>query len=92
MPKRYPYGPTQEQIDEFGDTALQLHDYIAFRAAHEGVGYDLGPGWFLAALTKGCTGFFGIEVGPHGIIKDEQNPDAFAAWRRKHAYPVDTQD
>ena len=20
----------------------------------------------------------------HGIIKDEQNPDAFAAWRRKH--------
>ena len=52
--------------------------------AHEGVGYDLGPGWFLAALTKGCTGFFGIEVGPHGIIKDEQNPDAFAAWRRKH--------
>jgi hypothetical protein len=43
--------------------AHELHEYVRFRAAKEGVGYALSPGFFCDALKKGCDNFFGVQVG-----------------------------
>jgi hypothetical protein len=86
------------EIFELGiaDLARQLDAYMRFRANREGVGYELNPQFFHEALCQGCTQFFGVTMGanpacgsfakPTEIFElagDEQNPEAFAEWRRQ---------
>jgi hypothetical protein len=67
------------------DIARDLHEYLAFRARREGVAYSLDPGFFLDALRRGAVMIFGIHIGADGIEADEQNPAAFAEWRKRRA-------
>ena len=60
--------------------ANDLHHYMKFRASQEGVGYTLSPGFFRKMLNQGCGIFFGVTVSEDGLVEDEQNPGAFAAY------------
>jgi hypothetical protein len=61
--------------------AHELHEYVRFRAAKEGVGYELTPGFFCDALKKGCDNFFGVQVGAKELLWDDQFPEFFAEWK-----------
>jgi hypothetical protein len=63
------------------DTAYDLHNYIQWRARHEGVGYSLSPEFFRAAIDAGTTSFFGVEIGESGLVGDSQQPDLFRQWQ-----------
>jgi hypothetical protein len=65
--------------------STELHDYMRFRAAMEGQGYDLEPGFFGAALLKGVRSFFGIEVNDSGIVSDTQQPEVLKQYWAEHA-------
>jgi hypothetical protein len=56
--------------------AQMLDAYIRYRARREGVGYELCPEFFEAALHTGCRGFFGVTVRNGKLVKDEQSAEA----------------
>jgi hypothetical protein len=62
--------------------AEQLHHYLKYRAAHEGVEYGLSPEFFHMPIEMGVRCFFGIEIGYGGILRDTQQPELFKSWRR----------
>jgi hypothetical protein len=57
---------------------------MMFRTDQESEQYGLSPEFFLDALQKGVTNFFGISVGNDGLEADEQNPEAFAKWQTQN--------
>jgi hypothetical protein len=59
-----------------------LDEYMRFRAAKEGVGYDLSPEFFQAAMWQGCDMFFGVTVEGDELISDEQQPELFEQWKK----------
>ena len=76
---------TQEEIDEWylSELAHLLHDYLRFRAAHEGLPYDLDPAFFEQYLEQGCRNFFGIVVTTHGLVADTQQPGIYADYQQE---------
>lgn len=60
--------------------AEQLHAYMTFRAAREGVGHTLPVNFYTKAIRKGCVSFFGIQVRSGKLLEDQQRPDLFAEW------------
>lgn len=63
------------------ETGQKLHEYMVFRAACEHHRYELTPDFFRALLDGGVRTFFGIEVDAAGdLLRDTQNPEAFAAF------------
>jgi hypothetical protein len=68
---------TSSQINE---VAMELHRYVAYRAAREGVGYALDVPFFENILKQGCTKAFGINFNADGLVEDEQCPEFFGDW------------
>jgi hypothetical protein len=64
------------------ETAQALDAYMRFRAADEGVEYDLSPDFFANAIEKGCELFFGVEIQDGKLVADEQQPKLFKKWKR----------
>jgi hypothetical protein len=64
---------TKQQAKRLG---RQLDAYMQFRAEREGVGYNLTPVFYEAALLKGAVAFFGISFANGEIVGDIQNPTA----------------
>ena len=67
------------------ETGKALDAYMQFRAANEGVEYDLSPDFFSDALERGCEMFFGVVIQNGQLVADEQQPILFKKWRRPHA-------
>ena len=63
--------------------AEQVHAYMNFRAAREGVGHGLNLEFYEDALKKGSTGFFGVVVRDGAIVEDRQQPKLFKEWLAK---------
>ena len=62
------------------EVARLLHAYMAFRAAREGVDHTLPVSFYRKQLDAGICVFFGVIVGPDGLILDKQQPEMFAEW------------
>ena len=62
--------------------AQMLVDYMNFRAATEGRAHSLDVPYYMDYLVNGCEEFFGItvDVDERKLIRDDQNPSAFALW------------
>ena len=61
--------------------ASQIAQYMRYRSAREGTTSNLsGKDIYKAALAKGATSIFGIDVRPGFMRCDAQNPAAFRAW------------
>jgi hypothetical protein len=58
----------------------ELHNYMQFRAAKEGVEHDLYPSFYREHILAGCDTFFGVEVNQDGLVSDVQNPEALKEW------------
>ena len=67
------------------DVAYELHRYIKWRAGREGVGYELSPKFFRAAIDAGTANFFGVEICDDGLIEDRQKPELFREWKDQRA-------
>jgi hypothetical protein len=63
------------------DVAYELHRYIRWRAGREGVGYELSPEFFRAAIDAGTVSFFGVEIDDDGLVDDQQQPGLFREWK-----------
>lgn len=63
------------------EQAQALTDYMNFRAACEGLKHTLTPAFYAAYIEKGCNEFFGVHVGPDGLVWDEQQPALFAQYK-----------
>jgi hypothetical protein len=70
----------------FGKTnaekAAELYYYMVFRARHEGHEHELTEDYYKEHLDAGVETFFGVQVGPEGLIQDAQQPQLFAAWNK----------
>jgi hypothetical protein len=65
------------------ETALALDKYMTWRAAKEGVSYELDPDFFQRALYEFVRTFFGVLVDYEtGLIEDEPQPGLFEEYRR----------
>jgi hypothetical protein len=73
----------KNNIDVEEVTAIKLDSYVRFRAKTEGVGYDLSPEYFLAALRNGVRAFFGVEVENGELIDDIQQPELLEKWKKE---------
>jgi hypothetical protein len=62
--------------------ARELHDYMNFRAAREGVGHTLTEEHYHQVLDAGAAGAFGItwDIDQGVILADTQNPEALEVW------------
>jgi hypothetical protein len=70
--------------------AQELHDYMQFRAAREGVGHTLTVDFYRNALSgpdgdahgPGRVSLFGVtfDIDAGELLADEQNPAAFDIW------------
>lgn len=58
--------------------ANDLDSYMRYRAGREGVPYQLSPGFF---EDHPAVSYFGVIVLNGELVEDEQNPDAFEAWK-----------
>jgi hypothetical protein len=66
--------------------AMDLDDYVRFRAIKQGVGYELSEDFFRHALRTGCRGFFNITVAKDGrLVRDDEYPEWFEEWRSEAA-------
>jgi hypothetical protein len=61
--------------------AEKLDNYMRFRAAKEGVGYEFDPAFYQTAMWLGCDTFFGVTVKGDELIGDEQQPTLFKRWK-----------
>ena len=64
------------------ETGRALDAYMQFRAADEGVAYDLSPDFFADAIERGCEMFFGVIIQSGRLAADEQQPKLFKEWKR----------
>lgn len=64
------------------DLADQLHSYMRFRAAREGVPYEFTAPQFRIHLRDGVRDFFGIETSDRKIIRDRQKPELLDEWQK----------
>jgi hypothetical protein len=63
--------------------AEQLHAYLSWRAERVGVARTLTVGFYLEALDRGCTDFFGVRVGGgYHLVADREQPELFREWQR----------
>ena len=62
------------------DQARVIRDYMAFRAGREKVPHDLTFNDYRREIERGALCFFGVTVGPHGLVSDEQAPHLFREW------------
>ena len=61
--------------------AHALDAYMRFRAAQEGMRYDLTPEWLRQGIMTGCRAFFGVVISEDGkLVEDVQQPELFARW------------
>jgi hypothetical protein len=69
--------------------ARELHDYMAFRAAREGVGHELTVGFYHSAIYgpdgdahPSDVSLFGVsfDIDKGVILADAQNPEALEVW------------
>jgi hypothetical protein len=70
--------------------ARELHDYMQFRAAREGVGHTLTVDFYRDVLHgpegdahgPGRVSIFGVtfDIDAGELLADEQNPEAFSIW------------
>jgi hypothetical protein len=73
---------TQQAMTDL-DLAAQIFDYMEFRARQEGQVHELPVAYYQQLLDNGFRSFFGIEVGPGGLLKaDTQQPELFEEWKR----------
>lgn len=69
--------------------ASQLARYMRYRSAKEGTTSTLtGKDIYKAALSKGVTSVFGIDVRPGYMRCDSQNPVAFRSWFTEFPHEV----
>ena len=61
-----------------------LDRYLRFRAALEGVPYELSADFLQMPFDLGARSFFGVRVTKKGIVRDCHNPEALAVWRGRH--------
>ena len=62
---------------------VELDQYLRFRAALEGVAYDLTPEFLQGPFDCGVRMFFGVRVTERGLVCDQKNPAEFVAWRAR---------
>jgi hypothetical protein len=60
--------------------AEQLFTYMTFRALQEGQEHTLTVEFYEEQLRNGVRSFFGVVVGPTGLVRDVQQPELFADW------------
>jgi hypothetical protein len=58
-----------------------IKDYMDFRARREKMDHDLTLDWYQQVIEQGIVKFFGVTLGPDGVIFDEQAPALFREWR-----------
>ena len=66
----------------------EIHTYISvnllmkFRAAREGVAFDLNPNFFRCHLAKGIQFFFGVKTDQDGkVLADTKKPGILVEFR-----------
>ena len=69
--------PTRQYVKPSNEAlAKEVHAYMSFRAAREGVGHGLNVQFYEDALKKGSTGFFGVVVRNGAIVEDRPTTKA----------------
>jgi hypothetical protein len=63
------------------EQARAIKDYMDFRARREEMDHDLTLDWYQQVIAQGIVKFFGVMLGPDGVIFDEQAPARFREWR-----------
>jgi len=64
--------------------AEALDAYMRFRAAHEGVGYQLSAEFFADVIELGVIKCFGVTFQNDQLLADEQQPELFRRWQTRH--------
>jgi hypothetical protein len=69
------------------DVALQLHEYLSFRASRTGEPYWFTLGYFhdRLAMIKGSDEFNGVTFDSSGLLEDREQPDLLREWKQQAA-------
>ncbi len=62
--------------------AKELHKYIKFKAAKQGVAYELDSQFFASAMAAGIKCFFGAVIEGDRIVEDAADPDLLREWHK----------
>jgi hypothetical protein len=60
----------------------QLEEYMRYRAASEGVPWQLDIAFLYRCYDVGVRTFFGVTLNHHQLLADAQQPKMFADWQR----------